>query len=62
MLSKGSGSGKKSFADWAMVAMFIGFCGTYALLILAFALLNWRLYHQFMADVFKRPEENGVQP
>ena len=29
MLSKGSGSGKKSFADWAMVAMFIGFCGTF---------------------------------
>lgn len=42
--------------------LFIGFCGSYALLILAFALLNWRLYHQFMADVFKRPEENGVQP
>ena len=29
MLSKGSGTGKKSFADWAMVAMFIGFCGTF---------------------------------
>lgn len=29
VLSKGSGSGKKSFADWAMVAMFIGFCGTF---------------------------------
>ncbi|MCI7607073.1 MAG: DUF5058 family protein, partial [Spirochaetales bacterium] len=23
------GTGKKSFADWAMVAMFIGFCGTF---------------------------------
>ena len=29
VLSKGSGSGKKGFADWAMVAMFIGFCGTF---------------------------------
>lgn len=29
VLSKGSGSGKKSFADWAMVAMFIGFCATF---------------------------------
>ena len=29
MLSKGSGTGKRSFADWAMVAMFIGFCGTF---------------------------------
>ena len=29
VLSKGSGKGKKSFADWAMVAMFIGFCGTF---------------------------------
>ena len=29
MLNKGKGNGKKSFADWAMVAMFIGFCGTF---------------------------------
>ena len=29
MLNKGKGDGKKSFADWAMVAMFIGFCGTF---------------------------------
>ena len=29
MLRKGNSDGKKSFADWAMVAMFIGFCGTF---------------------------------
>lgn len=29
LLRKGNTSGKKSFADWAMVAMFIGFCGTF---------------------------------